>query len=186
VVYLLASSSVGSRGCAHEMASHEIYYKTPLDPQGQSVRLVEILSANKTSGITLKFHTYQLHANTYFPGSRPKYYALSYTWGHTTNQRPILVDGTKFYIRENLWYFLQQQTYLKAGDLIWIDALCIDQGNIPERNHQVMMMASIFSQVQSSFLFEITHCPGAENSRQVTFSCGSAPPRMTATKLCTS
>jgi len=135
------------------MASHEIYSKTPLDLQGQSIRLVEILSVNETTGITLTFHTRQLHANPESAEAAPEYFALSYTWGHTANQRRVVVDGTEFSIRENLWLFLQQQRYLLTGgylakgDLIWIDALCIDQGNIPERNHQVMMMASIFSQV---------------------------------------
>lgn len=133
------------------MASHAIYNNAPLDLKGQSVRLVEILSTSQGPEISLKFHTSLLSEVS--SSENPKYYALSYTWGHSANQKRILVDGMEFYVRENLWFFLQQQTYLKPHDLIWIDALCIDQGNIHERNHQVGIMAAIFSQVSPLLRF---------------------------------
>jgi hypothetical protein len=31
---------------------------------------------------------------------------------------------------------------------IWIDALCIDQSNLPERNHQVKLMSALYSQAR--------------------------------------
>jgi hypothetical protein len=128
------------------MASHEIYNRVHLDLGVRCIRLVEIMSSSDPANISLKFHTYTLQ-------NCPPYYALSYTWGDAANPKRILINGTEFSIRENLWTFLHQQTYLQRTQLIWIDALCIDQGNIHERNHQVGMMAEIFSQVGLSFWF---------------------------------
>ena len=153
------------------MASHQIYNSAPLDLDAQCIRLVEILPRSEAPETFLKFHTYQLVG-------RPEYYALSYNWGHTTNQRQIFVNDTKFSIRENLWSFLQQQTYLKAHDLIWIDALCIDQGNMHERNHQVTMMAATFSLVRAYAVFGNLH---TNCFRQSTSLSGSGQPPMIVT-----
>jgi hypothetical protein len=36
-----------------------------------------------------------------------------------------------------------------ADKLLWIDALCIDQENVIERNHQVQQMGEIFSRASN-------------------------------------
>jgi hypothetical protein len=125
------------------MASHVIYDNVRLDLACHCIRLIEILPRGDRSETCLKFHTYPI-------SSCPQYYALSYTWGDAVYKWRVSIDGTELYIRENLWSFFQQQTFLEESDLIWIDALCIDQGNVNERNHQVTMMAEIFSHVGSS------------------------------------
>ncbi|KAH8730896.1 heterokaryon incompatibility protein-domain-containing protein, partial [Phaeosphaeriaceae sp. PMI808] len=66
----------------------------------------------------------------------------------------ILINGKLFFIHRNLFDFLETMRLLASqGDAIfdsdvgyWIDALCIDQNNTSERNHQVAQMGSIFSQ----------------------------------------
>jgi hypothetical protein len=48
-------------------------------------------------------------------------------------------------VRENLWwalYYLQDQ---ETEKVLWIDALCIDQNNKEERNHQVRLMGQIYA-----------------------------------------
>jgi hypothetical protein len=37
-------------------------------------------------------------------------------------------------------------------ELFWIDAICIDQENVQERNHQVSLMKDIYSKVRPGFL----------------------------------
>jgi hypothetical protein len=58
----------------------------------------------------------------------------------------VLLDGKEFYVRENLWDFLQIMRLDGRWRLFWIDAICIDQSNILERNHQVNQMSQIYSQ----------------------------------------
>ncbi|KAL7621616.1 hypothetical protein AAE478_008942 [Parahypoxylon ruwenzoriense] len=77
------------------------------------------------------------------------YDALSYTWGDLTRSNEITVDGNVLGITENLHEaLLNLRSPTEARDL-WVDAACIDQENIQERNHQVQMMKSIFSAASS-------------------------------------
>ena len=69
---------------------------------------------------------------------------LSYTWGSTEPRKQILINGGRFYVRLNLWKFLDLARWRNETQPIWIDAICIDQDNIEERNHQVQMMGDIY------------------------------------------
>lgn len=73
------------------------------------------------------------------------YTILSYAWGHTCHDRPILLDDTQGQIRENLWMTLIYLR-LKTGRLVlWIDALYTNQLDTSERNHLVAQMSRIYS-----------------------------------------
>ncbi|KAH8591782.1 heterokaryon incompatibility protein-domain-containing protein, partial [Bisporella sp. PMI_857] len=75
-----------------------------------------------------------------------RYYALSYAWGDATQRVPILLNGRKIYITINLFTALVNlRTPKKAKICLWIDALCIDQENIHERDQQVLRMRSIYA-----------------------------------------
>ncbi|KAJ4361009.1 uncharacterized protein N0V89_001578 [Didymosphaeria variabile] len=75
------------------------------------------------------------------------YTCLSYRWGDGRATRRIFVDGKAKYVRENLFDFLA--TWTRKGQDVnkwfWIDALCIDQNNAAERNHQVQEMGNIYA-----------------------------------------
>ena len=47
-------------------------------------------------------------------------------------------------IRANLWSFLSRLRSHNYHDYLWCDAICIDQGNNRERNHQVQLMSQIY------------------------------------------
>jgi hypothetical protein len=80
---------------------------------------------------------------------RPLYTALSYTWGlPSCPHLPILLNGGKFLAGENLWLALYELQKSSEPVVIWIDAICIDQGNIPERDHQVRKMRTIYEQAK--------------------------------------
>lgn len=85
-------------------------------------------------------------------GSRPKYEALSYTWGSCTSiadDATIKLNGSPFEVRQNLFdalVFLRRHTTTApaTGRRFWIDAICIDQKNVKERNQQVGIMDQIY------------------------------------------
>lgn len=87
--------------------------------------------------------------------SCPRYTALSYAWGEPTKTRRITVDGRDdFEIGENLWWFLHCRSLtMKKPRLFWIDAICIDQDNVRERNHQVGLMKQIYSMASSVYIW---------------------------------
>jgi hypothetical protein len=75
----------------------------------------------------------------------PKYEALSYVWGDPTVTKEIRLSGKPFHITTNLESALQRLRLSNATRYLWVDAICIDQTNLPERSGQVQMMAKIFS-----------------------------------------
>ena len=73
---------------------------------------------------------------------------LSYTWGDEPASMQISINGAEYFVRPNLWSFLEAARNMKVNDWLWIDAVCIDQSNIKERNHQVQQMADIYQQAR--------------------------------------
>ncbi|KAF2825056.1 hypothetical protein CC86DRAFT_249917, partial [Ophiobolus disseminans] len=111
----------------------------PLDRTKPSIRLIQVspdLSPEGYVQCTL------LHTVVDAPVI---YTCVSYVWGSTEKGAWINVDNQPFWVRHNLWCFLifAQQTHIVTE--LWIDALCIDQTNSAERNHQVQQMGRIFS-----------------------------------------
>ncbi|KAE9379984.1 HET-domain-containing protein, partial [Stipitochalara longipes BDJ] len=76
----------------------------------------------------------------------PRYEALSYMWGGEADPQIIKIDGKEHQIRHNLWLALIQLRPADEERIIWIDAVCINQEDIEERNHQVGFMSFIYSQ----------------------------------------
>ena len=77
------------------------------------------------------------------------YTALSYVWGDAKDRVIIRVNGKDLWITRNLWIFLDRHrrtfsSRLKTREFFWIDAICIDQGNVEERSKQVAFMADIY------------------------------------------
>lgn len=85
--------------------------------------------------------------------TQPKYAALSYVWGTDIPAHEIYLNGRSVLVRKNLYDFCYNLTleFWEYGpaqhwEYVWIDALCIDQSNVTERNQQVSMMDRIYSE----------------------------------------
>jgi hypothetical protein len=50
-----------------------------------------------------------------------------------------------FPVRKNLFFALQQLRSAQKTLVLWIDAICVDQNRVEERNHQVRLMRLIYS-----------------------------------------
>ena len=74
----------------------------------------------------------------------PEFYALSYVWGTEGLQAGIICDGRKMSLTRTLGSALQRVVPWSQGVPLWADAICINQNNIAERNHQVSMMGDIY------------------------------------------
>jgi hypothetical protein len=75
----------------------------------------------------------------------PKFEALSYVWGCPDPAQEIDLDGHHVSVTRNLFAALTRLRLPDKERLIWIDALCIDQGNQQERESQVLLMRDIYS-----------------------------------------
>lgn len=75
----------------------------------------------------------------------PQYEALSYAWGNAKIRKPITLNGAQWRVTESLHAALRYLRDRRAETILWVDALCIDQGNLEERSGQVQLMRKIYS-----------------------------------------
>ena len=113
----------------------------PLQLHASEIRLLSIHpSSSENDKIECSLATLLLHDNL-------KFTALSYVWGNPDITESITVNGKQMNVTTNLASALR---HIRATgireilDSIWIDAICINQQNILERNHQVQIMGSIY------------------------------------------
>jgi len=74
----------------------------------------------------------------------PEYEALSYTWGNATSQSKMRMNGKIVSVTQNLANALSDIRSSDSSRILWVDALCIDQNDLKERNHQVRQMGRIY------------------------------------------
>ncbi|KXH33013.1 hypothetical protein CSIM01_05148 [Colletotrichum simmondsii] len=82
-------------------------------------------------------------------GEKPSYEALSYRWGEEAPVHTIVLNGHPFIVRKNLHDALLYLRNRGNGGLLWVDAICIDQTNVQERNRQVAIMRHIYFRAQT-------------------------------------
>lgn len=79
---------------------------------------------------------------------RAQFEALSYTWGDPTPVQPItILRGTVKYrllITQNLFEALHYLRYQDKQRQLWVDSVCINQQDFPERSSQVARMDKIY------------------------------------------
>lgn len=76
------------------------------------------------------------------------YEALSYAWGSKAVQRSIQVNGHQFSVTSNLHGALSRLRRRDEIRTLWIDAMCINQEDLDERNTQVRYMGEIYQNAQ--------------------------------------
>lgn len=80
--------------------------------------------------------------------SENSYQALSYVWGNAHDTETILVNGQRFQATRNLVQALMhvgnRDPTTRKRTALWVDAICINQNDIPERNTQVSVMGTIY------------------------------------------
>jgi hypothetical protein len=124
-------------------AADALFQYLPLDRSVESTfRLVTLLPGPKGSQprCTLSIGTWR--------DGRCSYEALSYVWGDSEARRPIILDGKIFEVTVNLFSALSHLQLEDRPRVLWIDAICIDQDSIQERNHQVASMGGIYGNCQ--------------------------------------
>ena len=77
----------------------------------------------------------------------PEYTALSYVWGDPAKTKPIFIDGKEMQVTENLKNFIVAAVSRESTreQLLWIDAICINQQDIQEKSQQVRRMTEIYN-----------------------------------------
>jgi hypothetical protein len=96
-----------------------------------------MVSTDSESPIECEIRTFKF-------GSCP-YIALSYVWGDPHFSKEININSLPHLVGRNLHDFLKVACDAGITEWLWIDALCINQSNNAERNHQVGLMDRIYA-----------------------------------------
>jgi hypothetical protein len=76
----------------------------------------------------------------------PPYLALSYSWGLQPTLVPFVVGSHQdFLISFDLHYALRNLRDGHQRRYVWIDTICINQKDVPERNSQVKIMREVYA-----------------------------------------
>ncbi|KAI9663891.1 MAG: hypothetical protein M1821_007381 [Bathelium mastoideum] len=82
------------------------------------------------------------------------YEALSYCWGPNNKREAITVNGIKtFEVTDNLAAALRRLRLSRTNRVLWIDAICIDQNSVQEKNTQVRLMGEIYGRAQRTLVW---------------------------------
>jgi hypothetical protein len=127
---------------------------------GQEIRLVILYPGIEQEDLTCDI----VHVNLL---DKPAYEAVSYTWatadGDVSLSGHITCRGKKIAITMNCESVLRSLRHTGQNRKIWVDAICIDQKNTPERNHQVKMMATIYTNASQVLAYLTTATSGSLN-----------------------
>jgi hypothetical protein len=114
----------------------------PLPTDEDTIRLVVLQPSNSEDAeIDCEIRRVKLSEN-------PQYEALSYAWGTHDTDVVISANGRIATIWENLSFCLRRLRSSDTPRTLYIDALCINQTDLNEKNHQVKLMGQIFRTAQ--------------------------------------
>ncbi|KAL4888376.1 heterokaryon incompatibility protein-domain-containing protein [Aspergillus ambiguus] len=122
---------------------HPVYNECEIDKTKDEIRLLKVYPGAGNEVIQCELLKASL-------GADPIYSALSYVWGAQTKKERILVNGRNISVTTNLYQALRR-IRARSRDtptIIWADAICINQSQPVERNHQVGLMGKIYSNCQ--------------------------------------
>ncbi|KAK1751144.1 heterokaryon incompatibility protein [Echria macrotheca] len=114
-----------------------------LDPTKNEIRLIRFLRDGR-SPLNLRLETVSKSENT-------KYHCLSYVWGDPRPVYSVTLNGDPFLVPQNLGDALEAVQAHHDIDLLWVDALCINQKDEAEKVHQIQMMDRIYRDATAVF-----------------------------------
>ncbi|KOC10312.1 hypothetical protein AFLA70_171g002391 [Aspergillus flavus AF70] len=127
--------------------SSDLYKSVPLEPN--ATRMVRLLPDKETNAeIKCELFTYDL---TGAEGGKHLYEALSYVWsgdeeGSAEKHKEIILHGHTVPITANLHAALVNLRDHQLERVLWVDAICINQDDMDEKNQQIPLMRTIYAQ----------------------------------------
>lgn len=123
--------------------AEEVYRYARLNHE-DSFRVLELLPGRASERLSCRLVEVRRTAE-------PGYQALSYTRGAPNTSKSVTDVESRHCIAttKNLFAALIMICDEDASNIIWVDAICIDQGSVDERSHQVAQMGQIYSNAKT-------------------------------------
>jgi Heterokaryon incompatibility protein (HET) len=117
--------------------------KTSPEQEDEQTPKIRLLQLPKRS--LWPFQTLRANLEVYDLENPPPYHAISYVWTHGPQDlRNIVLNGMEYRVRGNVHHILSRCSSYLGPRLIWIDTLCINQGDTNEKTLQVRRMRDIY------------------------------------------
>lgn len=122
---------------------------SPYKPLGENeIRLLRILPANDSEPLKCSLIHYNLAA------AESTHVAISYPWGPPEDpHHPCIVNGVEFTVRDNAFQILTRLRQPDEAVDVWLDCLCIDQKNKPEKSAQIRLMYTIYQRARRTIIW---------------------------------
>ncbi|KAI6835078.1 hypothetical protein KC340_g7416 [Hortaea werneckii] len=117
---------------------------SPLPQPETDIRLLSFTADAQDSDTS----TLEFNIENFALQNAPPYAAMSYTWGEPPAQETVLIHGRTFTVRWNCRYMLRQLQKHRPYGYFWVDAICINQDDVAEKNCQVQMMGEIYEHAE--------------------------------------
>lgn len=163
-----AQSNTNNTVTAIDVSSLSPYTYSPLNEASSEIRLLALdTTGSPGDPISCRLITASLDDAREYPdkyGTLPieRFTPLSYCWGTANFTETIIMDGQLFLITPSLYTALQYfrkvirpfnnrygEQQKNSETYWWIDAICINQKDIAERNSQVGLMSRLYRAAQT-------------------------------------
>lgn len=130
----------------------DLYQKCVLN-NPRDIRLVRLLPATLSGQDSTEEPLVAEMFTTSISSIKSDYEALSYVWGSNKTPKQITIiflssskqaSVFEYGITENLWRALCDLRLPEQPRVLWTDAICINQNDIPEKNVQVAQMRDVY------------------------------------------
>ena len=122
----------------------------PLDRTRKEIRLLHVRpSTNLTDPVEGDLEVVSLESE-----ARPQYEAISYVWAEVSGTAPITINNVLVEDAPASAVKVLRQFRLRSEVRnLWIDAICINQGDVVERSDQVGMMSQIYRSTTTTLVW---------------------------------
>ena len=151
----------------------------PLSPKLLETRLLELEpSADTSSDIRCRLTKRSLlnPAPITEPSHPAAFEVLSYTWGDMSDDKQILVNHHTVPVTASLEAFLRIRRERDKPVMLWIDALCINQRDVHEKNFQIPLMLLIYATAWRLTVWLGPECDNSSLAMKELASLGSTSP----------
>lgn len=136
-----------SRPAARAQKAGHLSYRA-LDRSRKETRLLDVLPGSGEEPVRASVVYEFLSDDQINP-----YETISYTWGDPTLRGEVEIDGSIIDVPASSAATLRCMRRPDTCRRVWIDAVCINQADIPERNFQVAMMGEIYCRSSHNLVY---------------------------------
>lgn len=129
---------------AHDFGNYQ-----PLDQGVEEFRVIDVEPAERRTA-TVRCHLRHVKMSS---DPKPRYETISYVWGDPGKRAFVKLDGQTIDVPVSSAAAIRRMRLAKHSRALWIDAICINQSDLAERERQVAMMRDIYRNSQGNLIY---------------------------------